>query len=71
MAIMFSFVFEPIAIIFSWLTYLPLKYETVTINYLASLKYASIEMKIAWWGVVIWYIILVGIVVILKKKIKN
>ncbi|HAT73834.1 MAG: internalization-related competence protein ComEC/Rec2 protein [Candidatus Moranbacteria bacterium GW2011_GWF2_36_839] len=70
-AIMFSFVFEPIAIIFSWLTYLPLKYETVTINYLASLKYASIEMKIAWWGVVIWYIILVGIVVILKKKIKN
>lgn len=67
-AIMISFVFEPIAIIFSWLTYLPLKYETVTINYLASLKYASIEMKIAWWGVMLWYAILVVAVYFLKRK---
>ncbi len=69
-AIMISFVFEPIAIIFSWLTYLPLKYETLTINYLASLKYASVEMKIAWWGVIIWYIILVGVIYFLKNKNK-
>lgn len=69
--IMTSFILEPVAIIFSWLTYLPLKYETITINYLSSLKYASIEMKITWWGVVIWYIILVSVIYFLKNKIKK
>ncbi len=66
-----GFIFQPIALIFSWLAFLPLKYETLVINYLASLKYASVEMKIAWWGVVIWYIILVGIIYFIKKKVKK
>ncbi|OGI30122.1 MAG: hypothetical protein A2343_04105 [Candidatus Moranbacteria bacterium RIFOXYB12_FULL_35_8] len=66
-----GFIFQPIALIFSWLAFLPLKYETLVINYLASLKYASVEMKTAWWGVVIWYIILVGIIYFIKKKVKK
>jgi len=67
----FGFIFQPIALIFSWLAFLPLKYETLVINYLASLKYASVEMKIAWWGIVIWYIILVGIIYFIKTRRKE
>ena len=68
---MTSFIFQPLAIIFSWLTYLPLKYETLTINYLASLRYASVEVWLTWWGVVIGYIILIALVYFLKKKIEK
>ncbi|HRY82285.1 MAG TPA: ComEC/Rec2 family competence protein [Candidatus Moranbacteria bacterium] len=68
---LFGFIFEPVAIIFSWLAYLPLKYETLIINYLGSLKYASVEMKITWIGVAVWYIILVGIIIIVKNKNKE
>ncbi len=63
-----GFLFSPIAIIFSWLAYLPLKYETAVISYLARLKYASIEINIAWWGVILWYAILVVAVYFLKRK---
>lgn len=66
-----GFIYEPLAVVFSWLAYLPLKYETITINYLASLKYASIETVIAWWGVVIWYIILILLVITIKRKIRK
>ena len=66
-AVVFNFIFTPLAIVFSWLAYLPLKYETSVINYLASLKYASIEAVMPWWGVIVWYIILLGVIYFFKK----
>lgn len=70
-AVISSFIFYPLAQIFSWLAYLPLKYETTVINYLAGLKYSSVEVHMAWWGVVLWYIILVGVVSVMKSKKTN
>jgi competence protein ComEC len=67
-AVILSFIFYPLAQIFSWLAYLPLKYETTVINYLASLKYSSIEVHLSWWGVMIWYIILVEAIYHINKK---
>ena len=67
-AMILSFLFYPLAVVFSWLSYLPLKYETFVINYLAGLKYASVEVKISWITVVVWYIILTGGISIVNKK---
>jgi len=68
-AVILSFIFYPLAVVFSWLAYLPLKYETSVINFLASLKYSSTEVNLAWWGVVLWYIILgLGIYFLKREK---
>ncbi len=66
-----GFVFTPLATVLAWLSYLPLKYETLVIKYLAGLKYASVEAGLAWWGVVIWYIILMITVKYFYAKEKN
>lgn len=59
MMIFFAFFVPPVGTVFSWLTYLPLKYETSVINFLAGLKYSSVEWKgFPWWAVAAWYIIL-------------
>lgn len=67
--LVFSFAFTPLATIFAWLTFLPLKYETMIIEFLADLKFASVEVaSFSWAWVVIWYIILIGILVFSKKR---
>lgn len=66
--IIISFIFFPLVLVFSWLTYLPLKYETLIINYLSSLKYAVVEISLPWWGVAGWYAILVWWMYFLRKK---
>lgn len=65
-SVILSFIFYPLAQTFSWLAYFPLKYETSVINYLADLKYSSIEVHLAWWGVIFWYIVLILIISICK-----
>ena len=57
--------------IFSWLTYLPLKYTISTIGFLARLPFSSVEIKnFSWWCVLLWYIILSGTLAYLRKKQK-
>jgi competence protein ComEC len=59
MLIVFQFIFPPLAIIFSWLTFLPLKYETTVIQFLAGLKYSSMAVEnFPWYWVGLWYIII-------------
>ncbi len=58
-----GFIFNPVAIFFSWLAFLPLRYEMLVVNNLSKLSYAAIPLTISWWEVVIWYIILVWIIV--------
>jgi competence protein ComEC len=58
-----AFIFHPLAIILAWLTFLPLKYETSIIEYMANLKFASVEiLNFSWVWVATWYILLLGIV---------
>ncbi len=70
LAVFISFIFQPLAILFSWLAYLPLHYEILTINYLASLKFSALEVSLSWQGVLAWYIILISAIFYLKRKIK-
>lgn len=70
LAVMASFIFYPLAIFFSWLAYLPLRYEVLTINYLANLKYSFLEISLSWRGVILWYIILLAILYLIKNKTK-
>jgi len=50
----------PLAVVFSWLVYLPLKYEVEAINFLAGLQWASVEIKsFVWYWAVAWYALLI------------
>jgi competence protein ComEC len=71
LAIAISFIFQPLAILFSWLAYLPLRYEIFVINYFANLKFSALTVGLSWQGMVIWYIILLIGVYQLKKKMKH
>ena len=70
--VVFAFVFPPLAMIFSWLTFLLFKYETSTIEFLASLKFSSVEvLHFSWGWVVGWYIILIVVIFFSKKTRKK
>ncbi len=44
--------------IMAWLAYLPLRYETEVIRYLAGFRYSSVEFGFPWWGAAVWYVVL-------------
>lgn len=63
-----NFIFTPLATVLAWLTYTPLKYEVEIIQLLGNLKYSALEIKnFPWWGVVIWYIILIQIIIFFQR----
>jgi competence protein ComEC len=68
----FYFVSPWLGEILAWLAFLPLKYEVEVIKFLASFKFASLEIKnFSWVGVLIWYLILLGIIYKHKMTKKN
>jgi len=72
LAIIFSFLIPPVGQVFAWLAFLPLKYETIVIKFLAGLKYASVEISnFSWWMIIAWYIIIGVGIVFVKKKIRT
>lgn len=68
LAIAVSFIFQPLAILFSWLAYLPLRYEILVIDYFANLRFSALTAGLSWQGMLVWYIILVGGVYQIKKR---
>jgi competence protein ComEC len=63
-----SFIFPPLDIILSWLTFLPLKYETTVIEWMADLQFSSVEiLNFSWMWVTGWYIILIGFLFFSKR----
>lgn len=65
-------IFHPLAIVFSWLAYLPLRYEVEVINYLGNFKYSAITVNnFSWIWVVVWYIILVTGIYFFKRHEKK
>jgi competence protein ComEC len=66
------FIFPWLGKILAWLAFLPLKYEVEVIKFLASFKFASLEIKnFSWVGVLIWYLVLLGIIYKHKRSKKN
>jgi len=63
-----SFVFPPLATVLAWLTFLPLKYETAVVGFLAGLESASVEVSgFSWVWAVGWYALLTGLVFFSKR----
>jgi len=72
MLIVFQFIFPPLATVFSWLTFLPLKYETTIIQFLANLKYSSLGIEnFSWYWIWLWYIIVGAILFYLNHAQKK
>jgi competence protein ComEC len=70
--VILQFVFPPLAVVLAWLAFLPLKYETIIIQFLAGRKYASVALEnFPWHGVLIWYIIIGAILFFLKNVQKK
>ncbi|MFC1609229.1 ComEC/Rec2 family competence protein, partial [Patescibacteria group bacterium] len=68
MVVVFGFIFYPLSVVFSWLAYLTLWYEVEVIRYFSGFDWASREVNnFRWWGVLIWYVVLVGVVYIFKR----
>ncbi len=69
LAPLFQFFLPILAKVFAWIAYLLLKYEVEVINFLASLKFSSIEIKnFSWIGMIIWYALLIFIIYRTKAK---
>lgn len=67
-----GFIFNFLSLAFAWLAYLPLKYEVWVIETLAGLKWASRTIEnFGWYWVIIWYLMLIGIVVLLKRLLRS
>ncbi|HCU70197.1 MAG TPA: hypothetical protein DIC35_00395 [Candidatus Moranbacteria bacterium] len=72
--LVFSFLIPSLAIIFSWLTYLTLKYITGIVEWMAGWRFSSIEVdNFSWLWVVGWYLILASFTFLSssKRKIQN
>jgi competence protein ComEC len=55
---------------FAWIAFLPLKYEMFIINTLANISWSSKTIEnFSWQMMLVWYIILISIVYLVKRKI--
>lgn len=68
LSLVFSFIFLPLGKIFSWLAYLPLRFETEIIDFLSGLSWAGWKIKFPIWAVFVWYLLLIVFILIIKKK---
>jgi competence protein ComEC len=67
--IVFDFVFQPLSLFFSWISYFLLSYEIDVIDFFAQKKWGSVEIvnMSAYWFLM-YYILLFGIILIFNKK---
>lgn len=69
---LFGFVWGPLSLIFAWLAFVLLAYEIKLIHLLAQFPWASVSIeKISVWWILFYYIILTGIIFLIKKREKN
>ncbi len=62
-------IFPPLGTLLSWLAFLPLKYETLTVAFLSRLPFSNLSVEsFSWLWVVAWYLGLALILIQLKKK---
>lgn len=72
LAALCQFFLPILAKILSWLVFILLKYEVEVVNFLAGLKFSSLEIKnFSWVGIIIWYMILAFIIYKVKARKQN
>ncbi|MFH1582240.1 MAG: ComEC/Rec2 family competence protein [bacterium] len=62
---------NPLAFIFSIPCWILLSYLNLVVNWLSSLPFAAVFLDIAWFGLTIYYLLVVVFVWWLKKRLKN
>ncbi|MBD3311292.1 MAG: DUF4131 domain-containing protein [Candidatus Magasanikbacteria bacterium] len=68
-AVMATFVFNPLAQILAWLSWLGLSYIIVVVKWFAELEFAAVDLQVPWWGMVVMYIFLGVIIFQTNKKL--
>jgi len=68
LAVVFSYIYLPLGVFFSWLSYMPLKYETSIVSWLSGLPFAATEVTFPWWAAGLSYLILVGLMIYLRRR---
>jgi len=64
-----EFIFHPLALVFSWIAFLPLKYEVEIINFLGGFKYSAVAIEnFSWMWVALYYFILFLLLFWLKRR---
>lgn len=65
-------IWQPVALLFAWIAFLPLKYIIEIVNYLGNLKWSSVETNNfgAGW-LIFWYLMLFSITFMMKIKEKK
>jgi len=67
-------IWQPLALPFAWITFLPLKYIIEIVNYLAKMEWSSVEVNnfgVGW--LIFWYLMLFSIIFMMKireRKVK-
>lgn len=54
-----SFVFLPLAKILSWLAFVMMKYIVIIVTFFANLSFATIELRFAWWMMLLFYLLII------------
>lgn len=68
LTVVFGFIFEPLSIVFAWISHIPLKYEVWVIEWLSGFSWASTEVEnFSWQWVLAWYALLSIAVFFVKR----
>lgn len=70
LAIISSYIFYPLGVIFAFPTYFGLKYVIITAHYLASYAWSSVDFSLPLWAMVVIYICLIYWVYVQNKNFK-
>ncbi|MDH4330053.1 MAG: ComEC family competence protein [Candidatus Moranbacteria bacterium] len=72
LTVVFGFIFPPLAVIFSWIAHIFLRYEVGVIDWLSGFSWASTEVSsFSWPWIVVWYAVLTYAVVKMNKYLKE
>jgi competence protein ComEC len=71
LAVIIGWIFYPAGLVIAWFTGFGLKYIIFISDYLGSLSWSSIEMKIPWWAMVMMYLFLFYCVRVYQQSNQN
>lgn len=70
-ATVFGFVFFPLGQVLAWVGLVGLKYIVLVVKFFAGLPFAAIDLKIAWWMMIVLYGGVIYLIVKSKKYVKS
>ncbi|HAT03275.1 MAG TPA: hypothetical protein DCS29_00650 [Candidatus Magasanikbacteria bacterium] len=68
--VLISFIFKPLALVLSWISWVGMEYIVQTVKWFAGLHFSSLDISFPWWVMVILYGIMIYFVVVKSRKYK-